>query len=860
LMKKLSRNVSPALRLASCLWLGCWLTSSAPAVAAGPGETAASRLELLPPALSMSGPRDSRRPLAIEVAPGAAPAGGGRIDRSLEARYELEPGSGLSVDEDGYLVPLRDGRFTVTVKAGGLSAELPVQVEGMASSPPVSYLREVQPILSKVGCTAGPCHGGAKGRKGFKLSLRGYDPEWDYRALTEDLAGRRVNRVEPASSLMLSKPTEGVAHEGGLVIEEGSRYYRTIVQWITEGARSDLAATRRVERLEVLPPDVLLADAGGSQQFLVIAHYPDKTTRDVTRDAIFTVNNTVVAEVTPGGRVSALRRGEAAVLVRYEGAYGLSTVTILGQRPGFQWRDAPEYNFIDGLVAKKLRRLLILPSEVCTDAEFIRRVSLDLIGIPPTPEEVRTFLGEAVNSPGAASRARRERLVDRLLERPEFVDHWSLKWGDLLRCNRKFLGEKGVWTFRNWIRQEVAQNRPFDRFAKELLTSTGSVFESPAASFYRSVREPNEVMETTTQLFLGVRMMCCKCHDHPFEQWTQGDYYHLSAYFAKVGRKPGARKDEEVIYEGGDGEVRHPKDGRVMNPGFPFTYTSKKSGPQSPGRAELASGRAELASSGAELASRRAELAEWVTSPENPYFARAIANRLWSYFLGRGIIDPVDDIRASNPPNNPELLDALADDLTRHGFDLQRFMKTVVSSRTYQLSMETNPFNADDLENFSHAIPRRLNAEQLRDAISVASGTPPRFPGVPADYRAEQLPDGQIAAGGFLDLFGRPPRESVCECERRSEVSLSQALNMVNGSTVAEAVQSPEGRVARLVPAIQDDGKLVEELYLAGLSRPPTAEETKMAVEALHGAASRKEGAEDLLWALLNSPAFLFNR
>jgi hypothetical protein len=823
------------MRSASDGWLGIALACAAAVFAAAPpaaGEPGGAKLEVLPARLEIHGPRDARRALVVEVAPGGA-----RTDLTAEARFELEPGAGLEVGEDGYLSPLRDGDFVVKVKAHGLVADLPVSVKGLAAPAPVSYLREVQPILSRVGCTAGPCHGGAKGRKGFKLSLRGYDPDWDYRALTEELAGRRVNRVEPDKSLMLLKPTEGVAHEGGLVIEEGSRYYRTVIQWITEGAGTDTATVRRVQSLEVLPREVEMADAGARQQVLVIAHYPDGQTRDVTRDAIYTVNNTTVAEVTPEGRVGALRRGEAAILVRYEGAYGLSTVTILGQRPGFEWRDPPEFNFVDGLVYKKLRRLKILPSGTCTDGEFIRRVSLDLIGLPPTPEETRAFLAEPAGDP-RAERAKREALVERLIQRPEFVDHWALKWADLLRCNRRYLGEKGVWGFRNWIREEVARNRPFDRFAREILTAAGSTFDKPAGSYFRSSREPNEAMETTSQLFLGVRMMCAKCHDHPFEQWTQGDYYSLSAYFARVARKPGLKREEEVIYEAPAGEVLHPKDGQVVPPRFPFSHSGKVNPEES----------------------RRGQLADWLTAPENPYFARAIANRMWSYFFGRGIIDPVDDIRSSNPPSNPELLDALTADLLKHGFDMQHLMRTIVRSRVYQLSLETNPFNSDDLENFSHAVPRRLSAEQLRDAISMASGTSPRFPGVPADFRAEQLPDGQVAAGGFLDLFGRPPRESVCECERRSDVSLSQALNMVNGATIAEAVSSPEGRVARLAPVMKEDARLVEELYLAALSRLPTAAETKLGVESIQASDSRTRGAEDLLWALLNSPAFLFNR
>jgi hypothetical protein len=561
----------------------------------------------------------------------------------------------------------------------------------------------------------------------------------------------------------------------------------------------------------------------------------------VTRDAFFTSSAFTVAEVTPAGRVTALRRGETAVIVRYEGQFATANVTVLGDRSGFAWQEVPEHNYIDRLIHGKLKKIQALPSPLASDDVFLRRVHLDLTGVPPAPEAVRAFLDGGKGRAGEPeTRERRERLIDRLLGSPEHVDHWALKWSDLLQANRKYLGDKGVWAFRNWIREAVAANVPFDRFARALLTGKGGTYTSPESSFFRVHRQPEAAMETTTQLFLGVRFMCNKCHDHPFEQWTQEQYYELSAYFARTAIKPGGRPGEEIVYErpDGGGEVKHPKTGRAVLATFPFEY-----GVEIP-----------------KLESPREELAVWLTDPKNPYFAKAVVNRVWSYFFGRGIIDPVDDIRASNPPSNPELLDALVEDFVAHGFDLRHLIRTIVSSRTYQLSVETNVWNVDDAINFSHQAPRRLNAEQLLDAIVVASGAGLRFDGVPAGFRASQLPDSKVNEGGFLDLFGRPPRESPCECERRSEVSLSQALNLVNGPTIAEAVADPAGRIAKGIAAGKSDREIVDELYLAALSRLPGEADVRLAEEYLAGPGERQEKLQDLLWALINSPAFLFNR
>jgi len=791
-----------------------------------PQRPAVAALELFPPALMLEGPRDARRVLVTGVV-----ADGTRVDLSAEATYGVE-GDGVAFDPAGFARGRKDGGFTVHISAAGKAIDLPVTVKGATAAQPISYIRDVMPVLAKVGCNAGTCHGSAKGKRGFKLSLRGYDPEFDYAQLVDDLAGRRFNRSAPDQSLMLLKPTTGVPHEGGHVLDVDSPNYKILRDWIAEGVKSDFGRTTRVASLEVSPKVIDLALPGDHQQVLVMARYPDGATRDVTGEANFSSSVPDVATVTPAGQVAAAMRGEAALLVRYEGAFGVGNISVMGDRGGFAWKPMAENNYVDTLVNQKLRKVKILPSEACTDAEFLRRASFDLTGLPPTPERVRAFLADP-----AESTAKRDRAIDALIAGPEFVAHWAHKFADLFQVNRKYLGDKGTWAFLRWIEKAVESNTPYDRIVRELLTARGSSYDNPAVNYMRANKEPSVALENATQLFLGIRFSCNKCHDHPFERWTQGQYYGMAAYWGRIGVKSGPQPGEQVVFDKVDGEVTHPKDGRVMTPTFPYDH---------PGTVKPVS-------------VRREQLADWLTAPENPYFARSTVNRVWSYFLGRGIIDPVDDIRSGNPPSNPELLDALEKDFIAHGFDLRHLARTIARSRTYQLSIATNDFNRDDKVNFSHATPRRLTAEELLDAIDLAAGRRPGFPGVPAGFRAEQLPDSQ-AGEAFLDLFGRPVRETPCECERSSEVSLSQALNLVNGPTIADALINGNGRIATLLKSNPDDTNLAEEMYLAALSRLPSKGELAKAMDYLAKGESKAEGAQDLLWALINSPAFLFNR
>jgi hypothetical protein len=707
-----------------------------------------------------------------------------------------------------------------------------------ADTPPVNFVRDVAPILNKAGCMSGTCHGAAKGKNGFKLSLRGYDPQFDYEALLYDLGGRRFNRADPGRSLMLTKPTQQVAHGGGLRFEINSDYYKTIYNWIAQGVPYGDPAKDSVKSLVVEPKEIFMEQPGGTTTVKIVATFNDGGTRDVTREANIDSNIPDVAAVGDKADIKGARIGEATLLVRYQGKFTSVPVTILNPKPGFAFKQLPQNNYIDQLIDAKLQRLKIQPSGLVDDAGFLRRVSLDLTGQLPDPNEIRAFVSDAT-----PSKTKRERLIDKLIASPAFIDHWTLKWGDLLQANRKYLGEKGVYEFDEWIRESFIANKPYDKMVREILSSSGSSNQNPAANFFRVTRDPKPTMEKTTQVFLGVRMVCAQCHDHPFERWTQNQYYEMSAFYSALGIRPGYEVGEEIIYnQRSDFDMKHPKDGRVMNPAFIVPASYGSSGPVPTD------------------SHRRMALAEWVTSRDNPFFAKSTVNRVWSYFFGRGIIDPVDDIRASNPPSNPALLDALTKDFLDHDFDLRQLMRTIANSRTYQASMTTNEWNAGDTDNFSHAAPRRLAAEELLDALTLATGVRPNLPEVPPDTRAEQLPDPHVGQDGFLDLFGRPSRESSCECERRSDISLPQALNLVNGQTISDAVAGGSGRIAKAILSGKSDRDLVDELYLATFSRPPTVAESELGLKYLStGSRGRTALAQDLLWALVNSKPFLYN-
>ena len=788
-----------------------------PGAEALPAGAKVVKLDVRPSQVTLAGPFAYSQLLVT-----ATLEGGEAIDATRIATVAAP--KAVAVSPAGLVRPTADGGGDITVSLGGATARVAVSVSGVAADQPVSFAKDVQPVLSKLGCNAGTCHGAQAGKNGFKLSLRGYDPIFDYRALTDDLESRRFNRAAPEKSLMLLKTSGAVPHQGGVLTQPGEPAYELIRRWIAQGVQFDPEAAK-VASIEVFPKDPTVARIGGKQQFAVIATYTDGVVRDVTAEAFIESSSTDVAVVDKNSLLTSLRRGEATMLARYEGAYAASTVIVMGDRTGFAWQPRPVYNYIDSLVDAKLQKVKVQPAELCDDAEFIRRVYLDLTGLPPTADEVRAFLADKTET-----KAKRDKLVDELVGQDAFVEHWTNKWADLLQVNPKFLGAPGAAALRKWIRDAVATNKPYDKFAYEILTASGSNVENPPAAYYKTLRTPDAAMENTTQLFLAVRFNCNKCHDHPFERWTQDNYYNLAAFFAQVNRTEdpkfkgqriggtaveGAKPLVEVIADAKGGDIKHERTGEVAAPKFP--YAVKVDVPAAD--------------------PRRVQAAKWITAPENPYFAKSYVNRVWAYLLGVGLIEPIDDIRAGNPPTNPALLDKLTDEFIKSKFDTQALIKTVCKSRTYQLSIKTNKWNRDDDINYSHAQARRLPAEVLYDSIHKATGAQSRLPGLPPGARAAQLVDSNVELpGGFLELFGKPVRESACECERSGGMNLGPVLAMVNGPIVGDAIKDPGNKINQLVAKEKDDAKVVDEIYLSVLNRYPTAAEREAGIRAIRAA------------------------
>jgi WD40 repeat protein len=716
-----------------------------------------------------------------------------------------------------------DGRQTGAIDAFELSSQ-PADKSAPPAESPVEFLTDVMPVLGKLGCNAGTCHGSREGQNGFQLSLRGYDPLGDHRALTDDLSARRINLADPDSSLMLLKAVGKVPHGGGAVTEVGSRRYETLRRWIAEGAKLNPEAPRVVS-ISLDPQNPVVDAEGDAVSMQVVARYSDGSQRHVTEDAFIESGDTETATADADGVVTAVRRGEAALLARYEGAYAATTLTVMGDRDGFESSPQPVYDKIDELVDAKLSRMKIAASGLCTDEEFLRRVHLDLTGLPPTADDVRAFLAD----PGE-SRAKRSAVIDKLIGSDDFVEHWTNRWADLLLVNGKFLGSEGAAAYRQWIRQAVAENRPYDQFVREIFTATGSNREQPAASYFKALRSPDLIAETSTQVFLGVRFNCNKCHDHPFERWTQDNYYGWAAFFADVKlEKDPASGDRtiagsaveaaqplfEVVADVPGGKVDHLRTGKTATAKFPF---------------EAGTTNDETRAS----KTLRQQAADWLTSRDNPYFARSYVNRVWAHLLGVGLIEPIDDIRAGNPPTNPELLDLLTEEFVASGFDARHLIRKICNSRTYQLSHQTNRWNADDARNYSHALPRRLPAEVLYDAVHRVLGSTSKIPGVAPGTRAAALPDAMIELeSGLLSKLGRPARESGCECERSSELQLGPVMALLNGPAFAAAINNPESELAKLEAGSSDDRAVVEETFFRILNRPPTEEERTAAVDML---------------------------
>jgi hypothetical protein len=906
-------NGSPSLSRAALVLIGLLVAGAVPAHAARRLTTAphwrASQRAAAATARSAAQLSDpAHQPAGVEIAPAAVVLDGPRAIQHLVVTATMKDGTTCDVTDrvrfvtgssrlakvvDGVLVPVADGATHVVATLGRLSsrpAEVTIRhAQGIGS---VTFVNDVMPILAKAGCNSSACHGSPTGKAGFKLSLFGYEPALDHTAIVQDGSGRRVNLKDPARSLILLKPTMSVPHGGGPRFKVDSPAYRTLLAWLKAGAPGVAAGAPRITAVRVVPEHPWMPAPGATQRLVVTAVMSDGSTRDVTDAALFSSNDDAVAGVDEAGRVSARRPGETAIMIRYLGQVAVSRVAVLPPWKLQQYPRLAQYNVIDQQVQAKLRKLRVVPSDLCTDAEFIRRATLDTCGLIPTTEEVRAFVAD--RSPD-----KRARLVDRLLERPEFVDFWTLKWNDTLRNNPR-LTRQGLLDYSNWIREQIARNRPYDQFVRELLTASGKNADvpldpqnlppqlkqspraqqlveqingapfAPAANYFVVTSDPLDLTSATSQTFLGVRIECARCHNHPFERWTQNDYYHLAAFFTGI-RTQGTNQTPRVVSVNERAVLRHPVTNEVVEP---RTLDG--------GEVKLTPGQ-----------DRRAVLADWITSPANPFFAREAVNRLWAHYFGRGIVEPVDDFRVTNPPSNPELLDALAKELVDHQFDLKQIHRLILTSRTYQQSSRPNQYNRQDTNNFARFYPRRMMAEQLYDSISQATGVflqlgnpAARRPSLQANRKGplagvlygRELPDAEsfrrvaqlpaVPAGRrrlngdlreFLDTFGKPRREVVCECERSNDGNIGQALALLNGDEVNAKIAAPAGRVQQLIHDAKPDAAVIDEIYLSTLSRPPTAGELAEATQLIRASRNRAEGIEDLMWSLLNSREFLFN-
>jgi hypothetical protein len=785
-------------------------------------------LHVEPATVTLSGRRDVRQ----LVVTGTYPNDSVR-DLTSVVEVKVEPADVLETGEGLFIRGKKDGIATLTLTAGGQTAQVTVTVTNFETPQPISFRHDVIAALNVGGCNMGACHGTPSGKNGFKLSLRGFDPQADYLQLTRDVFGRRTYSPDPYSSLLLLKGLGRIPHEGGARLAASSIPGEAITTWLAEGLRDDPPDLPAVAKIDVIPGSRVQLAPSRWQQLAVVVTYTNNTSRDVTRLTNFSSSDPSVADVSMTGLVEFKRPGEVAILCRYLEEMVSIRLTYLEPRADFSWpNDAIANNFIDEHVFAKLKQMTIVPSELCTDAEFIRRAYLDACGRLPSVAEAQSFLAD--DSPH-----KREKLIDHLTTLPEFADFWALKWADVLRSNRKTIQLKGSVGLQLWLRDRIARNVPFDEVVTELLIASGNTHANPPANYYRVAKDPQSLAEATAQLFLGVRMQCAKCHNHPFERWTQDDYYGMAAWFARVQQKPAYGQPNpagaEVVVIARDGEVTQPRTGQVMKPHFP------------------GGGDADVPPA----ADRRAVFAKWLTTPGNPFFAKSVVNRVWFHLTGKGIVDPVDDFRESNPASNDELLNALAQSFEQSGYDLHQLVRTIMRSRTYQLSAVPNEWNKDDTRYFSHATTKLLTAEQLLDALCDVTGVPEKFPGLPAGTRAIQLPDGEVNHP-FLKAFGQPARELACECERESDGNLGQALQLINGPTVNDKVRNPNNRLGVLLSAGKSERDILDELYYAAMSRPPYPDETEVALAHVAKAEDKRKAWEDVLWAIVNTREFLF--
>lgn len=816
-------------------------TKSSVAATAKAVRPDAGAIAVFPNRVELSG-NFARAQLVVSAANRAGKVSPHSDDLTSQARYESSAPRVVRVYSNGVIAVVGNGsaeiRIAVDTMHGTLTASVPVLVRDVQSHPRVAYARDIAPIFSKAGCNMGACHAAQYGQAGFKLSVFGFEPRADHANIVRDRSERRVNFLEPEQSLLLKKPTLQVPHGGGRRMKIGSAEYNTLAAWIASGAPGPTRSDPTVTKI-VVTPSRRLTVPKMRQQLRVDAYYSDGVHRDVTAIAKFDSMDEGVLSIRPGGLVTTNGRGQAAALVRYEGQAALATF-VLPYSDNAQLAGWKNENFVDELASAKFRELGIEPAGLCSDGAFLRRAYLDAIGEVPTIEDTRSFL--ASKDP-----EKRRRLVDRLLGltgdpkldiyNDAYAAWWTLKWSDLIRNQSNDLGEQGMWAFHNWLSESFRENKPFDQFVRELVTAKGSIYTVGPANYFRINTNPADCAEATAQLFLGVRLQCARCHHHPFEKYGQEDYYSFAAYFARVGSKQsqefGLFGRESVVIVRRAGEVGHPRTGAVLKP-------KPLDGPPADDPND-----------------RRIVLAKWITSPSNPYFAKSIVNRYVSYLLGHGLVEPVDDLRATNPPSNAELLDALAKHFVSSGYDLKHLVRVIMTSRLYQLDSQPSAGNASDRRFFSHFTVKRLSAEALLDAVDEATGTRTKFTSLPLGTRAVELPDAEYQ-NYFLKTFGKPVRASVCECERSPDESLAQALHTLNGDIVTEKIANPKARIAKLLAAKASGDRIVDDIYLATLSRYPTAAERANAADFLKQSQNRTECYQDLQWALINSKEFLF--
>lgn len=803
----------------------------------------AGELKLFPADIPLTGPRAAQQLLLVEEGAGAVIA-----DRTAAAKFAVTDPKVATVDESGLVTPVGDGETTVTATAAGKSATAKVRVTKAKDPTPPSFRNEVMPILTRAGCNSGACHGALAGKGGLKLSLRGYDPDTDHFVLTRQALSRRVDRSEPAKSLFLLKPTRTMPHGGGTRVPAGSSQYDVLLQWITGGAAGPSATDPTVEHIEVLPKHAVLKPKDLFRP-IVLARYTDGRLVDVSRLAKFVSSEAQVADVDEDGQIKVGGYGEASVSAMFNNR--VATVTVSAPFPNGIDEKAlaasPKANFIDEQVLRKLRDLRLPPSPQCTDAEFIRRAYLDAAGILPTPEERARFLADTAPD-------KRAKLIDALLERPEFVDYWAYKWCDVMLVSTRKLPQPAVWAFYRAIRQAVADNRPWDQFARDILLASGSSLHHGAGNFFVLHKDVAELTEATSLTFLGTSITCARCHNHPLEKWTQDQYWSMANLFSRVGMKNGDRTGEVILYPATEGDALHPRRQVPMPPtpldGKPLALTDPSD--------------------------RRAHFADWLTAPQNPYFAKALVNRVWKNFLGRGLVEAEDDIRETNPPTNPELFDALAKDFVAHKYDVKHLIRLVMNSAAYQRSSRPVKGNEADDRFYSKYLVRRMSGEVILDALSQVTNVPTAFTKVytgveggtaatsnyPEGTRALQLPDSRVASS-FLDAFGRPDRMQVCSCERQQDSTVSQALMLNNGQALNDKLRSPKGRLNAWLTEKVPDAEVVKRVFALALSREPTEAElakmTALLKEAGATPAARREALEDVFWAVLTSREFLFN-